>query len=1413
MYHTGLDIGSTTVKIFVADDNMQPVYTQYKRHLSDVRNAVLSLILEACEALGNICSTLAVTGSGGVGLAQHLGIPFVQEVIAGTAAVKHVAPQTNVAIELGGEDAKITYFETSPEQRMNGTCAGGTGAFIDQMASLLQTDADGLNALAANYTEIYPIAARCGVFAKTDVQSLLNEGASKENIAVSVLQAVVTQTISTLACGKPIRGNIAFLGGPLYYNSELRRRFIETLKLTPEQIVFPENAHLFVSFGAAVLSAEYDTFDLHDVAERIKKLGYSSFEKLNVLPPLFKDPSELEEFRARHGKDVAKTRPLKDFSGDCYLGVDAGSTTTKAVLIDSDGAILYSHYGSNSGNPLKKIGEILSELYAVLPKDAHIRYSGVTGYGEKMLMTAYGFDVGEVETIAHYKAAEFFLPGVDFILDIGGQDMKCTRLRNGAIENIMLNEACSSGCGSFIEVFAKSIGMPVSEFAKEALNAKEPADLGSRCTVFMNSKVKQAQKDGASVADISAGLSYSVVKNVLQKVIKVKDPKDLGEKIIVQGGTFFNDAILRSFELISGREVVRPDIAGLMGAFGMALIAKHKAEKQQTTTLIDSAALEKFSYQSTMRRCGGCTNNCLLTILKFDNGKRFISGNRCDKGAGIDKTTKELPNLYTYKYERLFSYEPKKNASAGRIGIPRVLNMYEDYPFWFTFLTELGFEVVLSGDSSKKLYEAGVESIPSESACYPAKIVHGHIVDLIDKGVTKIFYPGIVYEAKEIETANNCYNCPIVTSYPEVIKNNVEQLSEKHIEFWNPFFSLADRQKLIVRLCEEFENKGFTSAQISSAAQKAFTEQDRFRSDMRKKGEETIDYVNKHGIIGIVLAGRPYHVDPEINHGMHNLINSCGMAVLTEDSICHLAKDRQQLRVVDQWAYHSRLYAAAHVVRESENLEMIQLNSFGCGVDAVTTDQVAEILGSSEKIYTVLKIDEVNNLGAARVRIRSLVSALNERRESDFKAHTSDYGLKRVIFTKEMRKRHTVLAPQMSPVHFEVLEAVFNNAGYNFIILDKADKKAVDEGLKYVNNDACYPSIIVVGQLINALKSGEYDLNNTSVIITQTGGGCRATNYIAFLRKAMKDAGFGSIPVLSLNFVGMEKNPGFKFTASMLNQTVIGILYADILSRALLRTRPYEKVKGTSEKMYRKWLDIIKKKAVEGKRSEMYKTALTILEDFSSIEIYDVQKPRVGIVGEILVQYHPLGNNDLVGNIEKEGGEAYLPDLMNFFLYICYQSDTKYRKLSGSKTNALVFTGFIKLLNKFYRCHILRAIEKYPRFGTLSKIEDLAAKAETVLSTCNITGEGWLLTAEMLEMVDHGIPNIVCVQPFACLPNHVTGKGMMKEIRRRYPQANIVPIDYDPGASEVNQINRLKLMMSSAKQNLSSEKNTATIKE
>lgn len=1420
MYYTGIDVGSTTVKLIVMNEKNEIQFSCYRRHLSDVRNTILQVMKECYDIMGNILTTVSMTGSGGVGMANETGIHFVQEVIAGTEAVETFAPGTNVAIELGGEDAKITYFEASPEQRMNGTCAGGTGSFIDQMASLLQTDADGLNALAENYTEIYPIAARCGVFAKTDIQSLLNEGASKANIAVSVFQAVVTQTISALACGKPIKGNVAFLGGPLYYMPQLRQRFIETLKLAPENIIVPENSHIFVAMGAAILGKKTDPIQFSEMMAKADAVKHGGSEKIGILPALFENEEEYRNFSERHAQAKAKTADLQTYNGDCYLGLDAGSTTTKAALIDTEGRLLWSYYGNNNGNPLKVVKGILKELHQQIPKTANLVYTGVTGYGEKLLQTAYGFDIGQVETIAHCKAAEFFLPGAEFILDIGGQDMKCIRIKNGAVDSIMLNEACSSGCGSFIEVFAKSIGLSVADFAKEALQSKSPIDLGSRCTVFMNSKVKQAQKDGATVADISAGLSYSVIKNALQKVIKIKDPAEMGEKIIVQGGTFYNDAILRAFEQISGRNAVRPDIAGLMGAFGMALLAKKSYEKQKTAEklpvsgLISPEELEAFQVKNSIRRCGGCTNNCLLTISRFNDGKSFISGNRCEKGEGVEKKKNSAPNLYDYKYKRLFGYTPLSadDAVRGEIGIPRVLNQYENYPFWFTLLTTLKFRVILSDDSSKKLYTKGIDSIPSESACYPAKIVHGHIENLIEKGVKTIFYPGVVYENKEIQAAGNCYNCPIVTSYPEVIKNNVETIKEKNIRFIAPFFALDNRKKLLAHICDMFEKEfQISPAETSAAVQAAFAEADQCRADVRKAGEDALEYIQQTGTKGIVLAGRPYHVDPEINHGIHSMISSFGFAVLTEDSISHLANIQRPLRIVDQWAYHSRLYAAADFVSKHKDLELIQLNSFGCGIDAVTTDQVAEILQQRGKLYTLLKIDEVNNLSAARIRLRSLISAVEDRErvqeeknETENEKAPSSYAIKHIPFTKEMKQRHTILAPQMAPAHFELLEAVFNKYGYNFKVLKQPTKHAVDVGLKYVNNDACYPSIIVVGQLIEALQSGEYDLENTTVIITQTGGGCRATNYIGFLRKALKDAGFEKIPVLSLNVVGLEKNPGFKLTLPLFKDLAFGIIYGDFLVRLWLRTRPYEKNPGESDRLYEKWIGKCREAVVSGKASLIKKICSEMLADFKAVKIGERNKPRVAIVGEILVQYHPLANNDIIRNIEKEGGEAYQPDLLNFFLYFAIQSMTKYKELSGSYSHYLVAKALLKFLDHYLK-PVKHLLAQNPEYGQLSDIYRLADGAKEILSLCNMTGEGWFLTAEMLELIREGIPNIVCVQPFACLPNHVTGKGMIKEIRKRNPQANIVAIDYDPGASEVNQINRLKLMMATAFKNQNQE--------
>jgi len=1400
LFHIGLDVGSTTVKIIISDNNDSVVYSRYQRHFSDIKSTIVSIIKDSYINFKEANITIMVTGSGGLSVSKWLTISFIQEVIACTNTIERFVPNTDVAIELGGEDAKITFFDDGIDQRMNGTCAGGTGAFIDQMAALLKTDAEGLNELAKGYKVIYPIAARCGVFAKTDVQPLLNEGAAKEDVAASIFQAVVNQTISGLACGKSIKGNVAFLGGPLYFLSELRKRFVETLELSEKQVIFPKNSQLFVAMGAALASKKESIISFDSLVERLYKLeGVSATDEVQALRPLFKDSVELQKFRKRHSQYVVKKKELSEFEGDCYLGIDAGSTTTKAAITDEEGNLLYSFYGSNEGSPLKSVIKILRDLYGKLPAKARIVNSAVTGYGEGLIKAALLVDIGEVETVAHYKAAEFFQPGVDFILDIGGQDMKCLKIRDGVIDSIMLNEACSSGCGSFIETFAHSLNMDVKNFAKEAIYSKKPVDLGSRCTVFMNSKVKQAQKEGAAVGDISAGLSYSVIKNAIFKVIKIRNPKELGNKIIVQGGTFYNDAVLRAFELISEREAIRPDIAGIMGAFGASLLAKERYKKGYKSTLLCIEDLDRFTSEIYMMRCGKCANNCLLTTNKFSDGRAFVSGNRCEKGAGIEQKNSNIPNLYDYKYKRVFQYVPlkKEEAKRGQIGIPRVLNIYENYPFWFTFFTNLGFRVELSPRSSKKIYELGIETIPSESACYPAKIAHGHIMSLVNKGIKLIFYPCIPYEQKELGEADNNYNCPMVTSYPEVIKNNMDVLRDENIKFMNPFLPIDNKARLIKRLCDELKEFNIPNSEINEAVEKAYEEDKKAKHDIRAKGEEVLKYLKETGKKGVVLAGRPYHIDPEINHGIPNIVTSYGMAVLTEDSVAHLGEVERPLKVVDQWVYHSRLYAAASFVATQNNLELVQLNSFGCGLDAVTTDQVQEILNSYEKIYTVLKIDEGSNLGAIKIRIRSLRAALKERENTGFIAQKNISYDERILFTKSMKKKHTILCPQMSPIHFQFLQEAFKSTGYNLELLPSVDKKAVDEGLKYVNNDACYPSIIVVGQLIEALKSGKYDLNDTSVMISQTGGGCRATNYIGFLRKALKEAGMSNIPVISLNAVGMEKNPGFKITLSLLNRAIIALLYGDLFIRVLYKVRPYEKIPGSADILYQKWIEKCKENVRNGSHSQFKKNIYSIVGDFDTLEINSINKPKVGIVGEILVKFHPTANNNIVDIIESEGAEAVVPDLIDFFLYCAYDAKFKYEYLSGNKKSKVLRDVFIKII-EYYRRHMKIALSNSSRFTPPLNIEKLAKGASPIVSLGNQTGEGWFLTGEMVELIESGVKNIICMQPFACLPNHVTGKGMIKELKRRYPGSNIAAIDYDPGASEVNQLNRIKLMLSVA---------------
>ncbi len=1410
----GIDIGSTTVKVSIIEDGGKLLFADYKRHFANIQETLADLLREGEEKLGALTVEPVITGSGGLTLSKHLGIPFVQEVVAVATSLKDYAPQTDVAIELGGEDAKIIYFTGGIDQRMNGICAGGTGSFIDQMASLLQTDASGLNEYAKNYKAIYPIAARCGVFAKTDIQPLINEGATKEDLSASIFQAVVNQTISGLACGKPIRGNVAFLGGPLHFLPELRAAFIRTLNLGPDQVIAPDHSHLFAAIGAAMNSDPKTTASLHDLIERLSHGIKMDFE-VKRMEPLFTDEADYEDFKTRHASHDVKKGDLATYEGNCYLGIDAGSTTTKVALVGEDGSLLYRFYSNNNGSPLATAICAMQEIHDQLPEKAQIAYSCSTGYGEALLKSALMLDEGEVETISHYYAAAAFEPDVDCILDIGGQDMKCIKIKDGTVDSVQLNEACSSGCGSFIETFAKSLNYSVQDFAREALFAKNPTDLGTRCTVFMNSNVKQAQKEGASVADISAGLAYSVIKNALFKVIKITNASDLGKHVVVQGGTFYNDAVLRSFEKISGCEAVRPDIAGIMGAYGAALIARERYDASKTTTMLPIDKILSLTYKTTMARCQGCTNHCVLTINRFDGGRQFVTGNRCERGLGGNKQKKDIPNLFDYKYHRMFDYEPLTAdlAPRGTVGIPRVLNMYENYPFWAVFFKELGYRTVLSPKSTRQIYELGIESIPSESECYPAKLAHGHIEWLIRQGLTYIFYPCVPYERNETPEAGNHYNCPMVTSYAENIKNNVESLTDHKVHFRNPFMAFTNEEILTKRLVEEFtKDQAIPEKEIRAAAHKAWQELIASRQDMEKKGEEVIAWLKETGHHGIVLAGRPYHVDPEINHGIPELITSYGFAVLTEDSVSHLGRVDRPLIVTDQWMYHSRLYEAASYVKTQPNLDLIQLNSFGCGLDAVTTDQVNDILTRSGKIYTLLKIDEVNNLGAARIRVRSLIAAIRVREMRHYHKPIVSSAYSRVYFTKEMKKNYTILCPQMSPIHFDLIEPAVRSCGYNLEVLQNSDRTAIDTGLKYVNNDACYPSLIVVGQIMDALLSGKYDLEHTAVIMSQTGGGCRASNYIGFIRRALERAGMPQIPVISLNANGMETNPGFKITLPLLTKAMQAVVYGDLFMRVLYATRPYEAKAGSANALHEKWKAICIKSLQKHSLSmaEFNRNIRGIIHDFDELPRRDVQKPRVGIVGEILVKFSPLANNHVVELLEAEGAEAVMPDLLDFLLYCFYNSNFKADNLGGKRSTAHLCNMGISLL-EYFRRTCRRELERSTHFLPPARIQDLASMAKHYVSLGNQTGEGWFLTGEMLELIHSGTTNIICTQPFGCLPNHIVGKGVIKGLRASHPEANIIAVDYDPGASEVNQLNRIKLMLSTAQKNLPERKKESRI--
>jgi len=1284
------------------------------------------------------------------------------------------------------------------------------------------------------------------------------------------------------------------------------------------------------------LTKHYEARTCADLLARLDELENLP-SNTPTMPPLFATEADRTAFNERHHREHIHQGTLEGAQGPHFLGIDAGSTTIKATLVNDDREIVWSSYATNEGSPLTAAVQIVKKIQAELPEGAWIARSCATGYGEGLITTGLHLDEGVVETMAHYRGAEMVSPGVTAVIDIGGQDMKYLAINDGVIDSIAVNEACSSGCGSFLQTFAISMGLTIQEFTQAALNSTHPVDLGSRCTVFMNSSVKQAQKEGASIEDIAAGLCYSVVRNALYKVIKLRDSGELGDTVVVQGGTFLNDAVLRAFELLTEREVTRPNIAGLMGAYGAALTARmHYADEAEdedvdttdtkeaviagvrhtASNILSGEELDNLSMTSERDVCKLCQNHCKLTITTFQDGSRYVTGNRCERGGDAKKKRSDRPNLYDYKYKRCFAYRrlTDKNATRGEIGIPRVLNMYENYPFWFTLLTSLGFKVMISGRSSHELFETGIESIASENICYPAKLVHGHIKWLLSKGVKTIFYPCVSYEENLVPNTDNHYNCPVVANYPVVIGANMPELRKEGIRYMRPYFNMANHELMVDRIVEEFAWANVTREEAETAVKAAYAENEVFKHDVQMEGLKALAYMKEHDCRGIVLAGRPYHIDPEVNHGIPETICSLGMVVLSEDSICELqpgeklnlsdflaadeddpckknadgfrhVEDRKvtkmPLRVTNQWAYHARLYSAANFVASYPGLELVQLNSFGCGLDAITTDQVGEILADKADVYTMLKIDEVSNLGAAKIRLRSLKAAVEERernkqrgiaavmpnkqdsasnKQGEFRktgseaptpgrqvmldtvmkanpklteavkaasrraaengigeakksAHNSATMSKyanRVPFGKDM-KDYTIVAPQMSPIHFSLVESVIRSGGYKFDILEHASRENVETGLKYVNNDACYPAIMVIGQLVDAILDGKYDPEHTALAITQTGGMCRATNYFGLIRKALVDAGYPQIPVIAISTQGIEDNPGFTATPALLHRVIKALIIGDLLMKCLYRVRPYEVTPGSANQLYHTW-DTIVRETLEhhgysktarkfiGKGYLPYQTLVKeIVKSFDALPLKDEpRKVRVGVVGEILVKYQPDANNHVVDVIESQNCEAVVPGIMEFMTTRPYISDWNEHYL-GMGGNKLGYALMRKALD-MYNAPVHKAIDlAHGKFSQDLPMPELVKKADEVTSVGVQAGEGWLLTAEILELIESGCPNVICAQPFACLPNHVTGRGMFGKIRRLHPEANIVSIDYDPGASEANQLNRIKLMIAAAK--------------
>jgi len=1420
----GIDIGSTTAKIVALNQEGERVYSAYRRHNTETLIALGELLEGARQALGEPAIHLLLTGSAGLGVCEKFKLPFIQEVIASAEVIRQLYPQVNTLMDIGGEDAKLIFFDGGqPDIRMNGACAGGTGAFIDQMATLLNVPVGELEALAGGHATVHPIASRCGVFAKTDVQNLLSRDTPREDIAASIFNAVVFQTLATLARGHPIQPVVLFAGGPLTFLPALKQAFVNALQLSPGDWLEVEHGELLSAYGAALAAggeAGGAVYTLSQLLHLIHSTPAGEVRK-DRLAPLFEGGQEFQRWELQRFQHRVEQVEASQVSGECFLGIDSGSTTTKLALVDKGGRLFFDHYQGNDGNPIRAVQNGLEKLrlmFAGLAHPPRIARSAVTGYGEDLIRAAFGCDQGIVETLAHYRAARAFDPRVSFILDIGGQDMKAIFVRDGHIQRIEINEACSSGCGTFIETFARSLGHSVSDFARAACSAAEPCDLGTRCTVFMNSRVKQALREGAEVGDISAGLAYSVIKNALHKVLKITDTAVLGDHIVVQGGAFRNPAIHKALEQVLGKAVVCPDKAELMGAVGAALEARDSYLRLQKRAaypavisstgigvrLDDLASASQYRKQSL--RCRGCENRCEITKLTFPNQNVFYTGNRCERTySNRGRSVERGSNLYAVKRELLFD-RPVEPAGEARltIGMPRALNFYENYPFWCTLFVESGLKVRLSDVSSSAIFESGARTVMSENICYPAKLLHGHIFNLIQAGVDRIFYPMVFYEKCEFGDAINCFNCPIVSGYPDVVRSAIDPAGGYGIPLDQPAITFQD-VGLLKKSCQEYlAGLGVEGRVFEAAFERALAAQAGYKVEVRRRGAEVIAKAKKTGKLVVVLAGHPYHVDTLVNHKIPEALADMGVDVLSEDAAP--LEPEQKLDdplVLTQWEYLNRCFHAARWAGEQANVEMAQLNSFGCGPDAFALDEVRGILSEYGKNLTVLRIDEIDSMGSARLRLRSMLEAVSEKRELD----NAQGQVKRMLrkTTRLYRKtdsRKVILVPEFSRFCTPAIIRPAMDMGHHIEILPPSTRESVEVGLKYTNNEICYPGIIVIGDVIKALQSGEYDPGEVIAGSWETGGQCRASNISCLLKKALVSAGYEDVPVITLStrLKSFNPQPELKFNVvEYLIKAMLSMVYTDGISAMYHASVVRERSKGDSHALVEKWMVPFENGSMPLNRSSVLTNLRQAVTEFNSLSTHKEQLPKVGIVGEIYVKYNTFVNSHIVQWLIDQELEVVLPPLLTFFTgsFVGFKAGVNERIRRPDILWALCAVGrkiVQSVLNESEA--ILDGFRYYPKHRTIGEI------AQTASAAVHLThqyGEGWLLSGEIGEFVRVGVKNVLCLQPFGCIANHVIAKGVARRLKDIYPDVNLLFLDLDAGGSEVNMINRAHFFVEQAK--------------